>query len=153
MRRSTVLLFSLLLLALSLTLVTAHAQAQALDAALVSQYPTGSIQSVAQASAALADVTTTRQHVEESYTEARRVCLEKFFMSACFNRAKESRRTALAAIRKVEVEASAFLRKDKADELDRGVAERQRKAASSTQATVIPFVGATRTEPETVDKP
>lgn len=143
MRRFSVYLPALLL---SLTLAAAGVHAESLEAKLVKQYSAGSIQSVAQASTALAEVTDTRKRVEEDYAAARNACLEIFFMTNCFDRAKERRRTALSVIRKIEVEASAFLRKDKADERDRLVAERQRKAASSAEGSAIPFTGATRSE-------
>jgi len=143
MRRFSVFLPALLLL---LNLAAAGVHAEALEATLVKQYPAGSIQSVAQASTALAAVTDTRKRVEEDYTLARNACLDKFFMTNCFDHAKDRRRTALAAIRKIEVEASAYLRKDKADERDRGVAERQRKAAASAEGSAIPFTGATRSD-------
>lgn len=148
MRRLSVCLpaWPALLLSLSLTVAVTGAQADATESELVKQYPAGSIQSVAQANTALAAVTATRKHLENDYTEARSACFEKFFMTNCFDRAKERRRTALSAIRKIEVEASAFLRKDKADERDRGVAERQRKAAASVEGSGIPFTGATRSE-------
>lgn len=129
--------------------------------ALINHYPAGSIQTVPQASAALAEVSATRQQVEDDYTQTRNDCLEKFFMAVCFDRAKNRRRQALAAIRKVEIEASAYLRKEKADERDRGVAERQRNAALPQDGTGIPFKGAARPEPvpneattnEPADKP
>jgi len=137
-----------LLLSLSLILILAApaVHAAALEAGLVKQYPAGSIQNVAQANTALNEVTDTRKRVENEYVVARNACLEKFFMTTCFDHAKDRRRTSLAAIRKIEVEASAFLRKDKADERDRGVAERQRKAAASAEGSAIPFTGATRSE-------
>lgn len=116
------------------------------EEALVKNYPAGSIHTVQQASAALAEVSATRKDVEDDYTQTRNACLEKFFMSICFDRAKDRRRQALAAIRKVEIEASAYLRKEKADERDRGVAERQRNAALPQEAPGIPFTGATRPE-------
>ena len=147
MRRFFVFLPALpLSLFLSLSLAAGVVHAEALEAALVKQYPAGSVQSVAMASKALSEVTDTRKRVEEDYTESRNACLEKFFMTNCFDRAKERRRIALSSIRKIEVEASAYLRKDKADERDKLVAERQRKAASSAEGSAIPFIGATRSQ-------
>ena len=135
-----------LTLGLGLILAAPAVHAEALEAGLVKQYPAGSIQNVAQAKTALTAVTDTRKRVENEYAEARNACLEKFFMTRCFDSAKDRRRTALAAIRKIEVEASAYLRKEKADERDRGVAERQGKAAASAEGSAIPFTGATRSE-------
>lgn len=143
MRRFSVFLPALLLL---LNLAAPAVQAEALEAGLVKQYPAGSIQNVVQANTALTEITDIRKRVENEYAVARNACLEKFFMTICFDHAKDRRRTALAAIRKIEVEASAYLRKDKADERDRGVADRQRKAAASAEGSAIPFTGATRSE-------
>ena len=135
-----------LLLLFALKMATAASPQVKLEDALINHYPAGSIQTVPQASAALAEVSATRQQVEDDYTQTRNDCLEKFFMAVCFDRAKDRRRQALAAIRKVEIEASAYLRKEKADERDRGVAERQRNAALPQDGTAIPFKGATRPE-------
>ncbi len=135
-----------LLLLFVLNLATAASPQVKREDALVNHYPTGSIQTVPEASAALAEVTAIRKEVEDDYTQTRNACMEKFFMSICFDRAKDRRRQALAAIRKVEIEASAYLRKEKADERDRGVAERQRNAALPQDGTGIPFKGAARPE-------
>ena len=58
-------------------------------------------------------------------------------MSSCLNKAKEVKRQAKKQLRAVEVEANAFLRKDKADERDRGVAERQRQAEQAQGKKII----------------
>ncbi len=63
-------------------------------------------------------------------------------MSSCLNDAKEKRRLSMHAVRRIEVEAKAFLRKDKAEERDRAVAERLEKAANS--AKTIPISGTAR---------
>lgn len=135
-----------LLLLFVLNLATAASPQLKREDALLNRYPAGSIQTVPQASAALSEVSATRKEVEDDYTLTRNACLEKFFMSICFDRAKDRRRQALAAIRKVEIEASAYLRKEKADERDRGVAERQRNAKLPQDGTSIPFKGTARPE-------
>ena len=58
--------------------------------------------------------------------------------------AKEIRRVALHSIRKVEVEANAFLRKDRAAERERTIAERQSRAARPLGKPSIPISGAAR---------
>lgn len=154
MTRFSVLLPALLTLVLSVA--SAASPQMTHEDALVKQYPAGSINTVEQASMALVEVSTTRKQVEDDYADTRRVCLENFFMSVCFDRAKERRRVALAALRKVEIEASAYLRKEKADERDRGVAERQRNAALPSESPGIPFTGAKRPAPvpnDPADKP
>lgn len=138
-----------MLLLLVLNLASAASPPMMREEELVKHYPAGSIQTVQQASAALLEVSATRKQVEDDHVLARNACLEKFFMSVCFDRAKDRRRLALAAIRKIEIEASAYLRKEKADERDRGVAERQRNAALPLETPGIPFKGAARPDDAT----
>jgi hypothetical protein len=70
--------------------------------------------------------------------------LNKFFMTRCIDEAKDMRRAALHNIRKIEVEANAFLRKDKAAERERTIAERQSRAARPLGTPSIPISGAAR---------
>ncbi len=107
----------------------AIAHAQTASTALQIHYPAGSIQSELQASAALLEVSTERKQIELIFSEDKNTCYEKFFASSCLNNVREKRRIALHIVRKVEIEANAFLRKEKADERDRAVAERQLKAS------------------------
>lgn len=111
-------------------------------AAFSARYPAGSILSVEQANKALEDVNLERDHVTEEFLSAKDICLHKFFVNACLDKVKERRRLSLKAIREVEVEANAFLRKEKAAERDRNVAERMRKdesAESSANRIIVPL--------------
>lgn len=112
------------------------------EAGLVERYPEKSIASVQQADLALGEVKPVREEIERIYADDRKACFERFLVSACLAEAKERRRLSMHAVRRVEVEAKAFLRKDKADERDRAVAERQEKAANS--ARTIPISGTAR---------
>ena len=107
--------------------------AQPASTALQIHYPAGSIQNDQQASAALSEVSTERKEIEQIFIEDKNACYDKFFVSSCLNSAREKRRIALRIVRKVEVEANAFLRKEKADERDRAVAERQLKASEKAE--------------------
>ena len=114
------------------------------EQALLDHYPAGSINAVASAWTALTEVEVVRGAVEQRFAESRLVCMNKFFMSHCVAEAKEIRRAALHSIRKIEVEANAFLRRDRAAEHERTIAERQSRAARPLGAPSIPISGAAR---------
>ncbi len=119
------------------------------EMALVQSYPAKSISSVARADAALVDARPVREAVEQIYLDEQAACYERFLVSSCLADAKDKRRKSLQQVRRIEVEAHAFLRKDKADERDRAVAERQAKAAAG--GTAIPFAGTAREGAEAND--
>ena len=110
------------------------------EAELVARYPAKSIASVPQADKALEEVKPVRELIERLYADEQAACYERFLVSSCLVDAKDKRRKSMQAVRRVEVEAKAFLRKDKADERDRAVAERQAKAVAKT----IPISGTAR---------
>ncbi len=112
------------------------------EAELVARYPAKSIASVRQADTALDEVKPVREHIERLYRDEQADCYERFLVSSCLAEARDKRRKSLQAVRRVEVEAKAFLRKDKADERDRAVAERQAKAAGGGKT--IPISGTAR---------
>ncbi|TFW28571.1 hypothetical protein [Massilia horti] len=80
-------------------------------------------QSVAQANQRLARVAKERAAIEAHYAEAEHACYQRFFVNHCLDKIKESRRTALAEQRAIEIEASHFLRQARVDERDRAMAE------------------------------
>lgn len=112
------------------------------EAELLARYPAQSIASVKQADAALDEVKPMREQIERMYLDEQAACYERFLVSSCLAEAKDKRRKSMQAVRRVEVEAKAFLRKDKADERDRAVAERQAKAANGSRT--IPISGTAR---------
>jgi hypothetical protein len=118
--------------------------AEIIEQALLDHYPAGSINAVAAARTALTDVDVVRKAVEQRFAEGRADCMNKFFMTRCVDESKEIRRAALHSIRKVEVEANAFLRKDRAAERERTIAERQSRAARPLGTPSIPISGAAR---------
>ena len=138
------------LLMLSLALLFAANPAlsvQSDEAAFAARYPAGSIQTVELARQALQDVDLERKNVHEDFLDEKDICLRKFFVTSCLDKAKEQKRKALNTIRSVEVEANAYLRKEKAAERDRNVAERMRKAEaaeSSGGKVIIPLPEAPR---------
>ncbi len=112
------------------------------EAELVTRYPVKSIASVKQADAALEEVKPMREQIERTYLDEQTECYERFLVSSCLAEARDKRRKSMQAVRRVEVEAKAFLRTDKADERDRAVAERQARAAEGSKA--IPISGTAR---------
>ena len=69
------------------------------------------------------------------------------------NKAKEAKRQAKKQLRTVEVEANAFLRKEKAAERDRGVAERQRQAEQAQGKKIIRLPDASEdNQPSSLEK-
>ena len=131
--------------------------AEIIEQALLDHYPAGSINAVAAARTALTDVDLVRKAVEQRFAEGRAECMNKFFMTRCVDEAKEIRRAALHSNRKIEVEANAFLRKDRAAERERTIAERQSRSARPLGTPSIPISGAARdsgnTAPESTVNP
>jgi hypothetical protein len=130
-----------LVLLLALSFTEAHAQ----DASqpLVEHYPSGSIDTTDKAKAALGDVTEARLDVDRLYANQRVACYDKFFATSCMNDVREKRRAAMLKIRKIEIEANAFLRKEKAAERDRALVEREAKAKQQPDRS-LPITGKTR---------
>jgi hypothetical protein len=120
------------------------AQADESETTLIQRYPAGSINSVKQASTAQGETKEARILVEKDYADARRACYDTFFASSCLKDAREQRRIRIEPIRRIEVEAAAFLRKEKAAERDRAVAERERKAMQPRSAPDLSISGASR---------
>lgn len=134
----------LLAFLLSVSLSLAHAQ----DASqlLAERYPSGSIDTAARATAALDDIVDTRIDVDRLYSNQRIACFDHFFATACMNDVREKKRAALTKIRKIEVEANALLRREKAAERDRALAERDIQAKQQS-GRGLPISGKVR-EPE-----
>lgn len=142
-----------ILMMITTALVPLAAQAVTLEQALVRHFPPGSIASVGSAREALARVEPARREAEQAFAAERTRCHDKFFTSSCLSDAKDSRRIVLSNIRKVEVEANAFLRKDKAAERDKVIADRQGRAAQPLEGPSISITGATRDSAGASEKP
>lgn len=105
-------------------------------------YPPGSIASVAQAEDVLARAPQSYADISFQFAQEKAGCYDRFLVSACLADVQQRQRAARSAVRKVEVEARAFLRREKAAERDRAVAERESRAAEGGRA--IPLSGAAR---------
>lgn len=127
------LLFAACVLALHASCVSAQgrdtlAASTETSSSINERYPAGSIKTEVAADAALADVGKERAAIEARFTVEEQACHPKFFATSCVEQAKERKRKALANVRKVELEANSFKRREKAEERDKAVAERQSKA-------------------------
>lgn len=91
---------------------------------IVDRYPPGTIQSTSVADQALTDVQKKRDIVEAEFAEETRACYPKFFTTSCMDAAKDKRRSALAKIKRVEIEANAFKRRERVKERDKALAEK-----------------------------
>lgn len=89
--------------------------------------PPPPVTSVAQADQQLAAVARERTAIEARFAERERVCYTKFFVNNCLDDAKEQRRTALAAQRSIEVQASRFKREAVVQERDRNLVEAEKR--------------------------
>jgi hypothetical protein len=127
--------FSRFLFGFMLTMLLSSSFAE--NMAILERYPSGSIQTVERANQAIDDVQHERDLLQESFLDKKDDCLQRFFVSSCLNKAKEAKRQAKKQLRTVEVEANAFLRKEKAVERDRGVAERQQQAEQAQGKKII----------------
>jgi colicin import membrane protein len=91
---------------------------------LLGRYPADSIQSEEAAKNALKDVDDARERIEERYVLQQRACYPKFFTTACLDKVTERHRQDLASVRKIEVEANAYLRKAKVVKRDQKLTEK-----------------------------
>ncbi len=123
----------LMVLHMSCAFAQPAAEATASVSDIVGRYPAGSIQSVEMADAALADTGRARAGIEVRFSAEERACYSKFFAASCVEQAKDRRREALMQLRKVELEANSFQRKERVQERDRALAERQAKAQADSQ--------------------
>lgn len=98
---------------------------------LIARYPSGSIQSSETANRALSEIEQQRALLNQTYAAEQQECFAKFFATSCADAAKERRRVALAKIRKIEVEADAFLRADRVVQRDRKLAEKRASDAAN----------------------
>lgn len=85
--------------------------------------PASPTTSVAQADERLSAVAAERAAIEARFAEREAVCYEKFFVNNCLDQAKETRRSALAVQRAIEIEAERLKRQHKVEERDRAMAE------------------------------
>lgn len=118
---------------LSVAQESAHAPSPAglTSDGLAARYPTGSIQSGDDANRALAEVERQRAGLEQQYTAEQHDCYSRFFATSCLDAAKERRRSGLAVVRKVEIEANAYIRGARVVERDKHLADKSAENAKN----------------------
>ncbi len=140
-------LLSLALAAVFLLAAQSPALAQATahdpERALLADFPPLSIDSVERAEEAIKRLPPVRDELTRRYTREKADCLERFFAASCLSDLRNRERKANKAVNRIEVEAKAFLRRERAAERDRIVAERERRAAEEGGKS-IPYSGAAR---------
>ncbi len=109
--------------------------------------------SVAQATRRLEEVKTERAATEAMFAASEQVCYAKFFVNNCLDAAKEKRRSKLALLRAVEVEAEYYKRKAAVDQRDREVAEAIREFEAGEARMAAQPAPAPRAVPERVTAP
>ncbi|MGZ8341453.1 MAG: hypothetical protein ACXWU9_17945 [Telluria sp.] len=82
---------------------------------------------VTEADRKLDQAASQRAAIEAEFAASEHVCYTKFFVNNCLDKAKEKRRSELAVVRSVEIEAEYYKRKVKAEERDRQLAEAQKE--------------------------
>ena len=142
----------LILLVLLATLTLAQGHAEDVSQSLAERYTPGSIDTPESAKAALDDVLEARVEIDRLYSNQRIACFDRFFATSCVNDVREKQRAALSKIRKIEIEANAFLRKEKAAERDRALAEREIRAKQQSDRS-LPITGKTRESAAEVPDP
>lgn len=101
------------------------------------RYPANSIQSVEQADAALADVEQARNTIGQRHARQEAACYPKFFVSTCLEQAAEVKRSALVAVRAIEVEAARFKRLAKVMEHDKAMQEKREEDTQNAPQRLI----------------
>ncbi len=109
------------------------AQAQT-GLSIADHFPAGSINSVEQADRALKEAAAARAGIEASYSAGKADCYPAFFTTACLDKVAEQRRTALASLRPIEIEAEIFKRRARVIARDNDLAERERNAQEEERA-------------------
>lgn len=85
---------------------------------------TAAIESVEQANAVLDLVTLSRAQIEWRYRQKEQICFTKFFTNYCISSVQEERRIDLALVKKSEVAANYFIRKNNVEEMDKALIEK-----------------------------
>lgn len=125
--------------------VSSHSAANSgsLAESLAARYHEGSIQSVELADQALEEVSAARKKLAPRFTEEEQACYDRFFTNRCLDDVEERQRLALQQLRRVEVEANAFKRRNKVERRDDRLKEKDGaslRAPGDTGGPSIPVV-------------
>ncbi|MDB5729396.1 MAG: hypothetical protein JWQ00_2601 [Noviherbaspirillum sp.] len=103
----------------------AHVVQDIASSTLSTWFRPGSIQSKERAEQVLSEAGRERAEIAAKFAVSERACEGQFFANSCIENARERQRHDLAAVRKIEVEANALLRRLRIEERDRAVAEKR----------------------------
>ena len=88
-------------------------------------YSPGGIQSATMAEQAIVEVSTTKNALQKWYIQAEQTCAEKFFVTSCLNGIKLVRRDKLSILQRINIEAKAWQRKQRIEQLDQKLLEKK----------------------------
>lgn len=100
------------------------AQLTKMVAALDQTYAANAITSSAISEQAIIEANSAKNDVQKWYTQAEQTCYDKFFVTSCLNDIKLTRRDKLAILQRINVEAKAWQRKQRIEELDAKLQEK-----------------------------
>lgn len=92
---------------------------------IAARYHEGAIQSVETADQALEEVSAARKEMAPQFAAEERACYDRFFTNRCLDDVEERERLAMQQLRRVEVEANAFKRRDKVERRDARLQQRE----------------------------
>lgn len=87
-------------------------------------YAAGAIESLVMSDLAIDEANAAKNDVQKWYAQAEQTCYEKFFVTSCLNDIKLFRRDKLAILQRINVEAKAWQRKQRIEELDAKLQEK-----------------------------
>lgn len=93
-------------------------------ATLDQTYAAGLISSSTISEQAIVEATSAKSEVQKWYVQAEQTCYDKFFVTSCLNDIKLTRRDKLAILQRINVEAKAWQRKQRIEELDAKLLEK-----------------------------
>ena len=99
---------------------------------------TDAVTTVDQADAVLEAVTLAKAQIDWRYKQKEQICYASFFVNHCLLNAKDEKRSDLARVKKMEVEANHFKRKDNVEQMDRNLAEKNQANPLPDQETANP---------------
>ena len=76
-----------------------------------------------QADKVLTDVALAKAQIDWRYRQKEQICFDRFWMNDCLHSATTERRTDLARVKKSEIEAQHFKRKNTVEDMDRSLYE------------------------------
>lgn len=91
---------------------------------LDANYRAGSIQTLAMADMVLSATSAAQADLQTWFAQAEQDCYEKFFVTACLNHVKLLRRDNATILQRIKVEAKAFQRLQRINELDERLKEK-----------------------------